>query len=60
MKKVLLSMLSLILIFTVILGNIASAEKKYSGEELFKGFVFAQGEVGKMLPELFNQSMVKN
>ncbi|MBU6949654.1 sporulation delaying protein family toxin [Staphylococcus haemolyticus] len=34
-------------------------EDQYTGKELFKGYVFAQGEVGKKLDSKFKSSMVK-
>lgn len=39
-------------------GNAKAEVVRYSGEEIFKGFVFAQGNVGEKLPEIFDQSMV--
>jgi SdpC family antimicrobial peptide len=41
--------------------NSASAEKvkKYSGEQIFRGFVFGQGEVAKKIPEIFDQKTIK-
>lgn len=70
MKKVLISVLA----STVVLSAAAPAinhtvnaqtegsqksEHKYNGKELFKGYVFAQGEVGDKLKTKFKSSMVK-
>ncbi|AGE62956.1 sporulation delaying protein family toxin [Bacillus subtilis] len=62
MKKAFLVFLSVVLVTTVFLvkqqESVAQAKQlEYSGEEIFKGFVFAQGEVGKQLPEVFNKAM---
>lgn len=55
--------LKLILVFSLVFGLLATplnneikaANQTYSGEELFKGFVFAQGDVGKKLDKSFDK-----
>ncbi|UFT99136.1 sporulation delaying protein family toxin [Radiobacillus kanasensis] len=64
MKKVIATLLSLAMVFGFtfapgINNKVEAKQKKYTGEEIFRGFVFAQGELGHSLPEVFNQSMVE-
>ncbi|SDN27627.1 antimicrobial peptide, SdpC family [Fictibacillus solisalsi] len=64
MKKIVLSLLTLALVFGVAFsqgsGKTVQAQNlKYSGEELFKGFVFAQGDLGQKMDEVFNKSTVE-
>ncbi|MEH7109303.1 MULTISPECIES: sporulation delaying protein family toxin [Bacillaceae] len=64
MKKIIISLLSFAIVFGVIFSNgagttVHAKEYQYSGEEIFKGFVFAQGELGKKLDNVFSQDMVE-
>ena len=46
---------------TVQVSNVeAEASKlKYSGEEIFRGVLFGQGEVAELFPELWNEELLK-
>ncbi|MFC0187223.1 sporulation delaying protein family toxin [Fictibacillus aquaticus] len=64
MKKFILSVLTLALAFGISFSTSSSnsaqaAKKQYSGEELFKGFVFAQGELGAKMGDVFSKSTAK-
>lgn len=65
MKKV----LSLLAIFTLVVSifstipvnNVQSKElKDYSGEELFEGVIFGYGEVAKLFPEMWEESLLND
>jgi SdpC family antimicrobial peptide len=41
-------------------SHIAQAKSQtFTGEEIFKGFVFGQGEIGQNLPDVFSKNMLK-
>jgi SdpC family antimicrobial peptide len=64
MNKVIATLLSITMVLGITLStginsSVSAKQKQYTGEEIFRGFVFAQGELGQSLPEVFNQSMVE-
>lgn len=70
MKKLLTNVLASTIVLSAVapsIGQSANAEtvqsdaeqKQYSGKELFKGYIFAQGDVGKKLESKFKTSMVE-
>lgn len=40
-------------------GKAEASELKYSGEEIFRGVLFGQGEVAELFPELWNEELLK-
>lgn len=59
MNKLIKSFLAFVLVFSslVYLNNETEAsQSNYTGEEIFKGFIFAQGEVGEKLKDNFNDN----
>lgn len=70
MKKLLTNVLASTIVLSAVtptIGQTVNAEttqsdekeNQYTGKELFKGYVFAQGEVGKKLDSKFKSSMVE-
>ena len=64
MKKIVSLAISFALIMMVSLPNFSQAQSvsvptKYSGEELFKGIFFAQGEVAKELDPVFSDKLLE-
>ncbi|AVO03407.1 hypothetical protein A9958_13305 (plasmid) [Staphylococcus simulans] len=73
MKKVFTNLVTATVVLssiTPVIGEVAHGEstqisqkdntnEKYTGKELFRGYVFAQGEVGEKLDDQFKSSMVK-
>ncbi|MGW7932794.1 hypothetical protein ACWEWU_14330 [Staphylococcus xylosus] len=63
MKKILMNVLITVILISFVLPNNkvkAFSVNNYSGEELFEGIFFGYGEVGKQLPELWEDTEFKN